>query len=181
MVLMANTSTIQVGVVVERRKIDHPWQEYKWRPVGVLAGTPPQADWSVLVQDPSFTHFFAGMYPIELHRKETAGYKYNLESPNPAIYVVLRTDEDGDHPIKVQLVKASPYDAEAYMESGDEIVEQVPMPPAIAVWLAEFVQTHHVEEVFRKRKRDKVDVQEHKFGQEPIVELRQKMMRPSDD
>lgn len=175
---MSRMQSIPVGVVVERRRINHPWQEWKWRPIGLLPEAPPMADWSVLVQGADFTHYFAGLYPLELHRKETQAYKYNLESSQPAIYVVLRDAEDGDVPVKVHVVTASPYEAESYMESGEEIVEALAMPPVIAAWIADFVDTHHVEEVFRKRKRDKVSVEEHKFGQEPIVSLRQRMRNP---
>ena len=42
------------------------------------------------------------------------------------------------------------------------------MPPAIFEWIRAFVQEHHVEQQFKKRKRDKLNQEEHKFGKDPI-------------
>ena len=50
-------------------------------------------------------------------------------------------------------VTASAFEAQDYMDSGEEIVEAVPMPDELIAWLAAFVEHHHVEEVFKKRKR----------------------------
>lgn len=178
---MILTAEISVGVIVERRKIDHPWQEYQWRPHAILLGAPPMADWTPLVEDELSTQYLAATMPLELHRKETVAYKYNLESRKPLIFVVLRPDEEGEHPVAVHLVTASPFEAEAYMESGEEIVDAVEMPGPIGAWIAEFIDEHHVEEAFKKRQRDMVDIEDHKFGQEPIVTLRRRMAREFDD
>lgn len=172
---MSRTASIPIGVVVERRKLDNPWQDHVWRPVGVIPGAAEGQPWKQLVASEEWTQFLAGTFPLELHRKETPAYKYNLESRRPAIYVVLREREDEEQAVAVALVTASPYEAEAYMESGDEIVEAIAMPEAVRGWVEAFVDEHHVEEVFHKRKRDKVDIEEHKFGQEPIVVLRERM------
>ena len=41
---------MMVGVVVEHRRIDHPWQSHRWQPVDVLPGEPAAAAWTVLGQ-----------------------------------------------------------------------------------------------------------------------------------
>ena len=61
---------------------------------------------------------------------------------------------DDDRPA-VLLVTASPYEAQDYADSGEEIVEKVPMPPGLVAWVRDFVERHHVEEEFVKRKRDR--------------------------
>jgi len=43
--------------------------------------------------------------------------------------------------------------------------------------LEAFIAEHHVEEKFRKRKRDEVDITEEKFGKEPIHVVRQRMKK----
>ena len=53
------------------------------------------------------------------------------------------------------LVTVCPYEAESYTESGEEIVEGVPMPPEILGWVQAFVDTHHVDQPFKKRKQKK--------------------------
>ncbi|MEM7615667.1 MAG: DUF3305 domain-containing protein, partial [Pseudomonadota bacterium] len=42
-----------------------------------------------------------------------------------------------------------------YQDSGEEIVEPVPMPEALVAWIRDFAQEHHEEEVFVKRRRDR--------------------------
>jgi hypothetical protein len=49
------------------------------------------------------------------------------------------------------------------------------MPKALFTAVDDFVQEHHVEQKFKKRKRDEVKLEDHKFGQEPIFEVRKRM------
>lgn len=177
---MPQATVFPVGVVIERRQIDSPWQDHVWRPVSVVPGAPPVTEWKELLRGEGWAHYLAATLPLELHRKETAAYKHNLESGHPALYVVLRQQPEGDRPVEVHLVTASPYEAEAYLASGDEIVEPVAMPEPLAEWLAAFVEEHHVEEVFRKRQRDKINPDEHKFGKEPIFVTGQRLRQGPD-
>jgi hypothetical protein len=56
------------------------------------------------------------------------------------------------------IVTADPAEAEAIAGLGnDEIVDTVPMPPAIEDAIAAFVAEHHVERPFVKRKRDRAN------------------------
>src|SRR3972149_3985272 len=45
---LRNSENMRVGVVVERRRIDHPWQEYSWRPVEIVPGAPTTTEWGGL-------------------------------------------------------------------------------------------------------------------------------------
>ena len=85
----------------------------------------------------------------------------------PSVFVVLRPDEEDetDHDVVPFLVTACPYEAESYIESGDEIVEGVPMPDVVLAWLEDFVETHHVEETFKNRKRKPYDPRKGGFDQ----------------
>jgi molybdopterin-guanine dinucleotide biosynthesis protein A len=145
--------TMTVGVVLERRKLANFWQDESWLPVAVLPGLSAQPLGSVLVEDPGVTRYFAGPLPVELFRKETASYKYNLETGTPKVYIVLRRDEAGPLPWRPLLATIAPDEAQAAMEGGEDIVEGVPMPAAVREWVEGFVAALHVEEPFRKRKR----------------------------
>ncbi len=177
---MEKTQTIDLGVVVEKRRIDHPWQEWSWLPVAVIPGAPKVEGWTVMTTDPDCIQYHAATLPLELHRKETEGYLVNLADRVPSVYVVLRDNDDDDEdeeggedtPMTVHLVSASAFDAQDYMDSGEEIVEAVPMPPDLIAWVQAFADKHHVEERFIKRKRDKLKIEETKFGQEPLAEIR---------
>ncbi|RMF02916.1 MAG: DUF3305 domain-containing protein [Alphaproteobacteria bacterium] len=182
---MSHSVTMPVGVVVAREEIDSPWQDHEWRPVAVLPGAPQVEAWTELRQGEGWVHYHAGTVSLELYRKETEAYKFNLEGREPVLYVVLAEEEDeeeGDDaaPYQVHLVTASPFEAQDYLDSGEEIVEPVPMPEPIIAWIQGFIDEHHQEEKFKKRRRDEVDLEEHKFGQEPIVVVRERMAREQE-
>lgn len=178
---MSAAASIQVGVVIAREDVDSQWEDYTWRPVGVLHGEPELEPWQELRQGPGWVHFYAGTYTIDLFRKETEEYIFNLDGREPVIYVVLsEPDHEGEEegsecPYVVHLVTASPYEAADYLDSGDQVIEPVAMPQSLFALIKEFIDEHHVEQKFKKRKRDEVKIEDHKFGQESIVELRKRM------
>jgi hypothetical protein len=175
---MGRVLSIPLGVVIAREKIDHPWQEYAWRPVSVFLGAAEIEDWRELRRDATAVHYHAATLALELHPKEAMGYAANLETGAPLVYVVLREGGDSGKPIDVGLVTASPYDAEVYGYDSSEIVGTVAMPEPLVELLEAFVAEHHVEERFVKRQRQRHHrEEEHKFGQEPIAELRRRMRR----
>jgi len=141
-----------VGIVVERRLLDNPWQAEAWLPVAVVPGT-AATEWRVLHEDERRLQAYAGALAVELFRKETASYKYNLESGAPKVYVVLRRSDDPARPWLPQLATVAPDEALAALEGGEAVVEGVPMPAAIAAWVAAFIAAHHVDEPAYKRQR----------------------------
>jgi len=174
---MSHVVTIPLGVIVAREKIDHPWQDFRWRPVSVFLDAPPIDRWRELRRGAGFVHYHAATLPLELHRKETTAYQVNLANGLPSVYVVL-CDGDGTEgePMRVHLVTASPFEAQAYDTSGFEIVERVTMPDRLVTLVRCFIEEHHVEEAFTKRQRGRHHVEEeHKFGQEPLFVLQERM------
>lgn len=144
---------LTVGVIVERRKAKSAWADYVWQPIEALTILPPLAPWTVMRDGDGVTRYFAGPFTMELHPKETISYRANLISEKPSIYVVLRADSTAPQGWRLELVTPSPADAEAYMEGGADIVDKVPMPGEVGAWLSAYVDTFHVEEEFRKRRR----------------------------
>jgi hypothetical protein len=178
---MQSTCAIPVGVVIARERIGNPWQEYIWRPVSVFTNPPELDGWRELRRSEDRVEYHAATVTIELHRKETEAYRINLESGEPAVYVVLRHDPGADEPVSLPCVTVSPHESQAYLESGLESVHQVPMPQPLVELVREFVEVHHVEQPFVKRQRQKHQVEEHKFGQEPIFVLRRRMRQTNGD
>ncbi len=172
------TTSLTVGVVISREATDHPWQEYRWRPAEILIGNPALPLGKVIAETGSETQYFGGSFTIELHRKETSAYLVNLENDPPVIYVVLRDAEEDDGedalPVLVETVSVSPFEAQDFLDSGEDVVEPIAMPPSLIAWIERFVAIHHEEEVFIKRKRDKLDIRSEKFGQEPIELIRRR-------
>jgi hypothetical protein len=156
---MSRRQTVNLGVIIERREIDNPWQDYSFRPVAVVPGMEAMednAEWRLIREGAGWTHFHAATLELELFAGETQGYKANLSNFQPHVYVVLSPGEEADEPEVVpSLVTACPYEAESYMEDSEMIVEGVPMPDELAAWIHSFVETYHVEETFKKRKNKK--------------------------
>jgi hypothetical protein len=182
---MANsdkTKSLTLGVVLAREDIDHPWQDHRWRPLEVLIGVLDLEPGTILEEGDGFVHYFCGTFPIELHRKETPAYVVNLENTDPAVYVVACEAEDGEAalPYKVRLVTLSPFEAQDFLDTGEDIVEALPLVGPLRAWLEDFVAAHHVEEKFIKRQRDKLDFTQEKFGQEPIDVIRHRQKRQYD-
>lgn len=179
---MPSVLFVPIGVVVAREKISHPWQTYRWRPVSVFLDAPPVKGWREMRRDGGNVLYHAATMNLELHRKETMAYRVNLANGEPSVYVVLREDPDavGDWPIEVHLVTASPFEAQSHGDVGFDMVEGVPMPARLVQVVHQFIETHHEEETFYKRKRDPHrQVEDHKFGQEPIFTLRERMGDPA--
>lgn len=167
---MERRLSIPVGVIVAREDADNPWQDFVWRAVGLVIGADSEEGWRELDREPGVVRYFAGTREIEVFRKETEAYQVNLENKIPMVYVVMREADDpnADQPIEVHLVTVSAYESQDYLDTGEEIVDSVPMPAPLAAWVQRFVDRNHVEEKFVKRKRNEVRQEDHKFGQEPI-------------
>ena len=145
-----------VGVVVERRTLDNPWIDHTWLASAILPGAPAVEAWTALSERDGVRQVYAGPHKISFFSIETAHYRDNLLSGSPKIWVSLRR-MDGEPPVSVIGVTADPAEGEAFTEAGDDIVEALAMPAEIAERLADFVQAHHVERAFHKRRRDEAD------------------------
>ena len=149
--------SMPVGVVVRRSAGVTKWASWAWSVVGVFPGASPLEEWRVLRRDRGLTDFHAATVPLELHRSETEAYKFALSARTPCVYVVLRSAV-AEFELEVLLATASPYEAQDYLDSGEEIVEAVPMSRGLIAWIRDFVDRHHVDREFIKRKRDRVEI-----------------------
>jgi hypothetical protein len=146
-----------IGVVVTRTPGVTRWAKHNWRATAVLPGAAP-ADWRVMRKEGDAVEFHAATVTLELFRTDTEAYLAALACNPPQVWVILRPSEDpGDtEDVVVHSVTASPFDAQDYLDSGEEIVEGVPMPQGLVAWVQAFCDDHHVEEEFIKRRRDRV-------------------------
>ena len=155
---MKDKASLPLGVVVERRELESRWIRYGWRPIAVIPGAgplDPEGDWTLLDSGEGWTSFHAGTLSLELFPKETEGSRLNLSQHPPRVVVVLRTLDDDDlpHDVLPFRVTACPYEAQDYLDSGDDIVEAVAMPDAVIAFVQAYIDQHHVDEPFEKRKR----------------------------
>ncbi len=167
-----DAETIPVGIVMGRTAGVTRWVKWAWKALAVLPGAGP-AEWKLLREEGAVSEFHAGTRPLTLFRSDTEAYVHELGSREPSVYVILRRrSAAADAGLDLVLVTASPYEAQDYADSGEEIVEKVAMPQGMRDWVRSFVMRHHEEEAFIKRRRDrtKVDGDQDGIGDARIVQ-----------
>ncbi|WP_325166020.1 DUF3305 domain-containing protein [Thermohalobaculum xanthum] len=148
------SASIPLGVVIRRQPGVTRWAKWVWRAVAVLPGA-ASADWQELRREGEAVEYHAATLPLTVYRSETEAYRIVLAAESPSVFVVLHPSEEAspDRPYVVHSVTVSAHEAQQALDSGEELVEPVPMPPPLYAWLADFVDRHHADETFMKRKR----------------------------
>lgn len=147
-------ASMPLGVVIRRQPGVTRWAKWVWRAVAVLPGAGP-ASWVELRREGEAVEYHAATLPLSVHRADTEAYRIVLAAERPSVFVILHPGEDAspERPYIVHSVTVSAHEAQQALDSGEEIVEPVPMPAALKAWLADFVDRHHAEEAFVKRQR----------------------------
>ncbi|MCG6904491.1 MAG: DUF3305 domain-containing protein [Rhodobacter sp.] len=165
--LTSKTRTIPLGIVLARRRGVTRWVKYAWSAIAVVPGA-GRADWKLMRDEEGVQEYHACTLPLDLHRADVEAYKVSLSMDPPSVFVVLRpsVDLDSPHDLFVQGVTASAYEAQDYLDSGEEQVEPVPMPEGLVALVRDFVDAHFRDEPFIKRQRDRqrVDLSEDGIG-----------------
>lgn len=197
MISLENNKHLLYGVriIFEKKEIDNQWESHKWIvndliPLDVISGEgyPPINDVKIrpLLNDVSpqnsdNKNLFVADASIDLHRAEAEGYAENLQSSDPSIYIVLRdgdlieenekkSDEKRNIDVHLAEVSLSPYHIQDYEDCGEDKVEKVPLYGPILELLNKFVSIHFHPEEFKKRKRDKKNIDEniHRGGDQRL-------------
>jgi len=136
---------LTVGVVAQERPSASRWADTVWSPIAVIGATSGLQPGAVMREGPEGTTYFMGVSEVYFHRTEAMAYLQNMEASKPGLYVVLRKGRaPGRPPLAWHLhtVTASPYDVQDFSDCGDDIVERVAMPPAIAAAVRDFIHAH---------------------------------------
>ena len=172
-----------VRIILERKEINNLWESHKWVindliPLEVRGGLgyPPINDVriyplinEVKKEDGLNKNLYFAEASIDLHHAESEGYAENLQSSDPSVYIVLRdgdlideeeknNEQDDNIDIHLAEVSLSPYHIQDYEDCGEDKVEKIPLYGPIAELLEKFVEFHFHPEEFKKRKRDKKDI-----------------------
>jgi|TARA_B110000285_G_scaffold28249_1_gene28236 hypothetical protein len=177
--VVGKSVSISLGIVVRKVPGVTRWVDHVWKAVAVLPGA-GAAHWKELRRDGDTIEYHAATVQLELFRTDTEAYLHGLSTKIPAIYVIMR-DGSGDDPLDVVLATASPYEAQDYADTGEELVEKVPMPEGLVAWVRDYVEAHHEDEVFIKRRRDKrqIDHEENGIGDARIRQISDVYRAPS--
>ncbi|WP_171228570.1 DUF3305 domain-containing protein [Ruegeria sp. HKCCA4008] len=150
----ASQTEMPVGVIVRKTPGVTRWARWNWRAVALLPGAGP-ADWQELRREGDAVEYHAATLPLTLWSDETEAYMVNLSDGQPSLYLVLRDELKGETPLNAVLITASPFEGQDYADTGEEIVEKIPMTEGLIAWVRDFTLKHHQHEVFVKRRRDK--------------------------
>lgn len=150
---------LKIGAVVRRSPGVTQWARDIWKPVAVIPGA-PEAFWKELVREGEVVDYHAGTVTMELFRADVEGYLVSLNMTVPSAWVVMDKDQTNRSPSGwvVSAVTASAHEALDALDSGESIVEAVPIPESLAAWIKEFIDMHYIEEPFKKRRRDEISV-----------------------
>lgn len=145
--------TLPVGVILRRSRGVTRWARWSWSVIGILPGAGP-GGWKLLRETESVAEYHAATLQLELHRADTEAYRTALAGTPPMLWVILRrpAGEPDDRP-QPFFATVSAYEAQDYTDNGEDLVEPVPMPPGLLAWVEDFVERHHRDEPFIKRKR----------------------------
>ena len=149
-----------VDVVMERVPIVSRWASEKWQPAAVLPAGPPASDLVVvpdvpvcLADGPEGTQWRFPGFALELHRSEAEGYFLNITAPQPSVFVLWRTFDDGAPVARPVLATVSYHEAARMMDGGEQ-VDSVAMPVPVYDWIAPFVAEHYKPEPKKKARRN---------------------------
>lgn len=173
---MSTRPSLQTAVVMRRERISGPmsrWQPWRWVLHDVLLddgslGTAPR----LLREDDNQALWLHPGFTVELFKDDAEGYYLNATTPAPCWFVLWRMEEAAQlaqEPMAVPvMVSVSYHDAGRWLDA-QENVEQVPAPAEVTAWMAEFAQTHWVEEPKRRKRPESFKGLQDRFGQPASV------------
>ena len=150
------TDTMPVGLIIRKQPGVTRWVKWIWQPVGLIPGA-GETEWRELRRDGDTVEYHAATLNLTIYSSDTDAYRATLNSRTPSLYVVMSDAADPVNgcPWTPKLITVNAFEGQGYNESGEGLVELVPMPVPMIAWLRDFIEKHHVEEEFIKRRRDK--------------------------
>lgn len=174
--------TRPVELILEERASRHPWGDPSWCVLAVRADLADRTGrgcgdvWRRIETADGRTVWAIGSLRLDLHRGEVDGYRENLAASEPKLFAILRSDDDAVHGIEVFVVTACPYEAQAYLDSGEDSVEGAAMPAEIRAFVQNFIERQPPPEKFKKRQRSRKqgDPETDPFWRSPPVARRER-------
>jgi hypothetical protein len=148
--LRAQAQAIDVAVVVERLAQPNAWQDWGFRLTEVVPdsghlGSRPRC----LFDDGKASRWLYPGFRVELFPDECKGYFLNLTSGRPVWFVSWVVDEHDPSQLNLTGVSVSYIEADRRM-TAEEVVENVPLEPALCEWLRVYTNTHFKPDTGRR-------------------------------
>ncbi len=159
------------------------WQTDRWVLEDVQLqepgfGTEPR----MLYKNESMQRWLHGGLRVELFEDDAEGYQLNASTPAPCWFVLWRMEEEAgvaDEPLaRPVVVSLSYHDASRWLDA-QEMVEQVPVPPAVLEWMQAFIAVHYQPEAKRVKRPESFKSLTDRFGN-PASVTTEKKQGPGD-
>lgn len=144
--------SLNVAVLIERRKQPNPWEAWTFRVIDVaLDDGGFGSDARVLRDDGRTAQFLHPGFSVALYRDEAEGYYLNLSSGQPVWFVMWRIDEADASRAWPELVSVSYHEAGRLLDA-QERVDNVPLPTDVVQWLQAYTDVHYRPEPKRRQR-----------------------------
>jgi Protein of unknown function (DUF3305) len=144
--------SIRVAVLIERERAPNQWEDWRFR---VAEVTPDEGGFGdaprTLRDDGKTAQFLHPGLTVTLYTDEAEGYYLNLSTGTPVWFVMWRLDERDPSLATPEMVTLS-YNEAGRLLDAQERVDNVPLAPEVAGWLAEFTQAHYKPEAKQRRR-----------------------------
>jgi hypothetical protein len=149
---MSTVPTLQVAVLIERRRQPTAWEAWGFRIAEVIIddgsfGTAPR----LLRDDGDTARWLHPGLPVALHRDEGEGYWLNLSSGQPVWFVMWRVADEEPSRAWPEFVTLS-YNEAGRLLDAQERVDNLPLPPDVRDWLAAYTEEHYRPEPRQRRR-----------------------------
>jgi hypothetical protein len=130
---------LAIGVLMERRRANHPWAQPRWCAAGIVPWDRSEASLRWLDEQPGEERYVAGGLRLELRADEDDGYFENWVAPAPKVFVMWQLREALAIPV---LASVSYAEGTRMMDSGDS-ADGLPMPAPVHEWLGSYLRLHY--------------------------------------
>ena len=120
-----------------------PWQPFRWQVLELGPADIPMAE-----QDDERVQ----VVKVEVYQDQLQGYFLNLDTDTPYIFFCVRYPEDNKNQMPSVFEATLSYDEAARWMDSNEEVQTLPLPAAVASWLAELVQAKYQPEPKQRRR-----------------------------
>lgn len=144
--------SIRVAVLIERDRAPNRWEDWRFRIADVVPDEAGFGSASRLLRDDGKTAQF--LHPgleVTLFVDEAEGYYLNLSTGAPVWFVMWRQVEGDPSMARPETVTLS-YNEAGRLLDAQERVDNLPLAPNVAAWLAEFTELHYKPEPKKRRR-----------------------------
>lgn len=147
------TEAVRVGVIMQRRHIDHRWQPYAWSPAELVFDGVDDCKPMCVSDDESNWRWLIGGMEVRLYSDEAEGYFLNATSPQPCWFIMWRLEEVNGVELAVPKAVTLSYNEAARMMDAGERVDTLPLHQSYVDHLQAFSREYYRPEPRKKARK----------------------------